>query len=137
MWENADGSDVDYLPRSSNASAPWCEERGAHVALTAERGVAPVTAGQFCGTAEVPRTGMCLRHEQIKTEAWWPPEKGQGPMQQGQLVQPWGAAVALDGAHAVVSDAASNALFVLDIQSGAVSVLAGQRVSGHTKRLAP
>ena len=29
-----------------------------------------------------------------------------------------------------MSDAASNALFVLDIQSGAVSVLAGQRVSG-------
>lgn len=89
--------------------------------ITAERGVIPSLAVTGCGTEDVaPRSGMCVRFDQVTTGAWW--QSDDAP---GKLLQPWGVAIAPGGVKAVVSDARSSILFEVEIATGVVSEFAG------------
>jgi DNA-binding beta-propeller fold protein YncE len=74
---------------------------------------------------EEHRFGVCLRDDALNAGKWWLTK-----LDEDTPVRPWGAALAPDGKRAVVSDAAGNKLFVMEVATGDVRVLAGQRVAG-------
>jgi len=127
LWEWVDGTDANY--------APWGLGEPSSIAADA---TVVLTAGTIPGLrvlssgGVVERSGVCLRDGALNSGKWWLTK-----VDEDKLLRPWGIAVAPDGARAVVSDAASNKIFVLEIETGEVHVLAGQRAAGTDDGVGP
>eukprot|EP00290_Baffinella_frigidus_P013565 CAMPEP_0180148854 /NCGR_PEP_ID=MMETSP0986-20121125/20318_1 /TAXON_ID=697907 /ORGANISM="non described non described, Strain CCMP2293" /LENGTH=701 /DNA_ID=CAMNT_0022095111 /DNA_START=54 /DNA_END=2156 /DNA_ORIENTATION=+ len=120
IWEWGDGTETNYLPWA--AGQPTSYDKDWNVVLNTL--AVPLMSMQISVTEAHHRFGVCLRDDALNDGKWW--------MTEGEdtIVRPWGSALAPDGKNAVVTDAAGNKLFVMEVETGRMTVLAGQRMGG-------